>query len=108
MMRKPWENWEVDRIRNIPRGELAAVARELGRSVQSVACARHRLGIGPPKRSWSEPEDAMLDRFVAAGGRVEDAAVAMGRSRLAAYMRRDKRRAAGEDLPRAVDGARVY
>ena len=108
MMRRPWEWWELDRIRDIARGELASVARELRRSVSSVACARHRLGIGPPKRAWTENEDAALDAVVAAGGRVEDAAASMGRSRLAAYMRRDKRRAAGEDLPRAVDGARVY
>ena len=107
-MRRPWEDWEVERIRDIPRGEIPRVARELRRSFQSVTSKRHRLGIGPPKRTWSPDEDAILDSVVAAGGRIEDAAGSMGRSRDSAYKRRRTRRATGDDLPRATYGARTH
>ena len=108
MMRRPWEWWEIERIRDIPRGDITAVARELGRSVSSVASARYRLGVGPPKRGWTPAEDVRLDRLVAEGGRVEDAAASLGRSRTSAYKRRIVRRREGEAVPVATDGARVY
>ena len=64
-------------------------AYTLRRTVQSVVSKRFRLGAGPPKRKWSAEEDVRLDRIVADGGSVEDAARALGRSRGSAYLRRD-------------------
>ena len=107
-MRRPWDALEVERIRDIPRGDIPRVARELRRSVQSVTSKRYRLGIGPPKRPWSSEEDARADRIVAEGGRVEDAARALGRSACAAYMRRDARREAGAEVALARVGGRTY
>ena len=107
-MRRPWEWREIEAIRDIPRGDISRATRELRRSIGSVLSKRYRMRIGPRKRGWTGDEDAALDRIVAAGGRVEDAAVALGRSRLSAYHRRYTRRVEGEELPRATDGARVY
>ena len=49
MAGRPWEPWELEAIRDIPPGELARVARELGRSVWSVLSARHRYGLSEPR-----------------------------------------------------------
>ena len=107
-MRRPWESWEEEIAARATWGELPAVARELRRSVQSVTSKRYRLGVGPPKRKWSEAEDERLDHVVAEGGRVEDAALSLGRSRLAAYARRHALREAGAAVPVARCGERVY
>ena len=108
MAGRPWEPWEVENIRRATWGEMATVARELGRSMGAVTSKRYRLGIGPPKRKWSSSEDAILDNVVAAGGHIQEAVARLGRSRRAAYSRRIARRAVGEEIPRATDGARVY
>ena len=107
-MRRPWEPEELARIRDIARGDIARVARELGRSRLSVESARWRLGVGVRKYAWSPEEDVFLDRLVADGGSVENAAAAIGRSRLSAYMRRDKRKGRGVPVAVARRGARVY
>ena len=107
-MRRLWESSEEELIRFIPRGDIPRVARELRRSVQSVTSKRYRLGIGPPKRPWSSEEDARADRIVAEGGRVEDAARALGRSACAAYGRRGARREGGAVVAPARAGGRTY
>ena len=107
-MRRPWELWEEELIRDIPRGDIPGVARELNRSVGSVVSKRYRLGVGPPKRPWSEAEDLVADRLVAEGGSVQDAARALGRSRISAYLRREARREAGAVVALARAGGRTY
>ena len=101
-MRRPWDDWEIDAIRDIPRGDNSAVAREPRRSIPSVTSKRHRLGIGPRKAAWSAADDAAADRIVAERRRVEEAAQPLGRSRLAVYSRRNRRRAEGAAVPRAI------
>ena len=102
MPRRPWELWEREVIRNVPRGELAAVARSLGRTLESVRSARHRFGLSDPRPPWSTGEREAFAALVRNGSSVELAALAIGRRAEAGYKRRSADRRAGEDVPAAV------
>ena len=93
-----WELAEEEIARRATWGELPALARQLGRSIQAIAGKRLKLGAGPAKRPWSIEEDREADRIIADGGGLADVAGALGRTRRSAALRRHTRRAAGEEL----------
>ena len=57
---------------------------------------------------WREDEAATLDRMVASGVLIQDAADRLGRPRGGAYARRHNTRTKGRPVPVARVGARVY
>ena len=102
MPRRPWELWEREVIRNVPRGSLAAVARSLGRTLESVRSARHRFGLSDPRPYWTDDEREAFNGLVRNGASVRLAALAIGRRAGSGYPRRHVDRRAGEEVPAAV------
>ena len=100
-----WEPEEIAAIRDVPVGEIAAVAKRLGRSVQAVRIKRCKLGIAREAAPrWSEDESEALDALIADGVKARDAARFIGRSERAGYTRRYRQRQHGEVLARGRSG----
>ena len=104
-----WEPHETAIVRAMGPGpaEVRRVARELGRSEQAIRTRKFVLGMSEPNR-WSKSEIEELDRLVAAGLSIENAAVELGRSRGGAYARRHREREAGAAVAVARRGERIY
>ena len=104
-----WEPLETELVRAMGLGpaEVRRVARELARSEQAIRTRRYVLGLAVSDR-WTRAETAELDRLVASGVQIGDAAIELGRPRRAGYNRRMRVRAAGVAVAVARRGGRVY
>jgi hypothetical protein len=81
LLHQPWKEWEVKLLGKQADG---VVAKRLGRSLQSVANSRRRLGIKlASEHSWTKEEEAII-------GEVSDAEAArrLGRTKKAVQHRR--------------------
>ena len=104
MVGRPWHPEEIEAIRHLPAGGLDALASLFvnRRSRSAIARKRDLMGFTVRLPNWQPDDDAAIEAAVAAGRTVEDAAAAIGRTAVAAYRRRSRRRARGEDVPRPM------
>lgn len=104
-----WTPEETELVRAMGPGpvEVRRVARELGRTESAVRTRWFVLGLAVPDR-WTPAEKAELNRLVAEGMSVTEAAKHMSRPRGGAYARRHREREAGAPVAVARRGERVY
>ena len=105
---RSWSPDEIEAIRTLPAGGIAELARRLGRSRYAILSMRHRRGFATRLPRWTDAERETLDRMVAAGATVSDAAAALGKARDAAYLRRRRARRRGVEVPALTWNNRAY
>lgn len=79
-MRKPWDGWELDLLLQARPGELPALTRRLGRTVEGVRSKHARLCPFRRERYWTRSEEKVVKRLWRQGLPVATIALYMGRS----------------------------
>ena len=69
---KLWESWEDEllaKLRDAPRGEMAILGRQLGRTANALRhrASKQRMRLHQTPRPWTASEDALLLREMGAG-----------------------------------------
>ena len=77
---RPWTVEERDLIRNVPHGQIVAVAKRIGRTYKATVQQRMYLRLSRWRPDWRPEEDAFIDAAVAAGVSIGAAARLLGRS----------------------------
>ena len=99
MAGRPLEPEEVAAIQHLPPGGIAELARRLRRTYSAINQKRIRAGFAESLPNWQPADNLRVDGAVAEGGRVDEAARSIGRSPLATYRRRYRRRGGGRPAP---------
>ena len=102
-----WEPEEIARLRRMQPDEAPELARELGRTPAAIRTKRHLLGLA--EAQWSPEDIAEVDRLIAGGSTIPEAAKAVGRTTKAIYALRKRLRESGIPVATAsVRGRRGY
>ena len=96
-MGRRWEDYELEMIRKVPRGELRKVAQQIGRSYAAVCLKRTKAKISPrrpPAWTWSELEWVVSRRILGASYREISRELGRSESALssAMFLRNQRRR----------------
>ena len=83
---------EREQLRDVPHGELRAVAKRLGRGYNACVEQRRKHGLARDWPNWRPEEDAFIDAAIAAGVPVAAAARLLGRCETRARRRLRERR----------------
>lgn len=93
---KLWEAWEDEalvKLRDAPRGEMAVLGRQLGRTANALRhrASKQRMRLHETQRRWTDAEDALLLAIIRAGpvpsGAWKQIGAQIGRTQLAVGIR---------------------